>query len=187
MRINNVGLIEGKRGTGKSTYLLNLINHYWRVHKSQKILVVSMINQPAYLDIPKIDIDLLSRWKSPAIYKMYGSNTEDILQAIEEHFKNGLLLMEDATNFIPKSIPKEVRRMIIDTKQKNVDMLMTFHGFMSTPPEIIRYADTITMFKTDTPETRKDVIGAYYEDVLKAYNEIMKSTNPYINKTIKIN
>jgi hypothetical protein len=95
--------------------------------------------------------------------------------------------MEDATSFIPKSIPKEVRRMIIDTKQKNVDLLMAFHGFMSTPPEIIRYCDTITMFKTDDPAARKEVIGAYYNDILEAYNSIMKSKNPYINKTIKIN
>ncbi len=187
MRINNVGLIEGKRGTGKSTYLSQLIDRYNRVHPSKKILIVSLINQPSYLPVPAISIDLLQRWKRPATYKMYGSNTDELLQAIEEHFNNGLLLLEDATSFIPKTIPKEIRRMIIDTKQKNVDMLMTFHGFMSTPPELFRYADTITMFKTDTPETRKEVIGAYYDDVLKAYNSIMKSDNPYINKTIKIN
>jgi len=187
MRINNVGLILGKRGTGKSTYLRALIEQYKTVHPKQKVLILSAINQPAYKDIPTIDIDLLRRWKNAGTYKIYGSNTEELLSEIELNFKNGLLIMEDATSFVPKSIPKEVRRMIIDTKQKNVDLLLTFHGFMSTPPEIIRYCDTITMFRTDNPESRKNDIGAYYEDINKAFNEILKSKNPFINKTIKIN
>lgn len=185
-RINQVILIEGKRGTGKSTYLRELIRKYRLKHPTQKILIISAINQPSYKDIPTIDLTMLPRWKNANIYKIYGSNTEEILQAVEEHFTNGLLIMEDATSFIPKTIPKEVRRMIIDTKQKNVDMLITFHGFMSTPPELLRYCDAITMFRTDSPESRKNEIGAYFEDVLKAYNEINKSTNPYYNKTIKV-
>lgn len=185
-RINNVGLIEGKRGTGKTTYLVDLIRMYREKHPTQKILIISAINQPGWVHIPTIDLELLERWIKPNIYKIYGSNTEEILQAVESHFSNGLLIMEDATSFIPKTIPKEVRRMIIDTKQKNVDMLITFHGFMSTPPEILRYADTITMFKTDSPETRKNEIGAYYTDILSAYHRITNSKNKYINETIRI-
>jgi len=186
-RLNNVGLILGKRGTGKSTYLKNIIEFYKTKNPNKKILIISAINQPTYNDIPTIDLNLLSRWKGSNVYKIYDSDTDLILQEVEQYFNNGLLIMEDATSFIRKNIQKEVRRMIIDTKQKNVDMLITFHGFMSTPPEILRYCDTITIFKTDHPQSRKNEIGAYYEDVLKIYNSVSNSKNNFINKTIKVN
>lgn len=186
-RINNFGLLLGLRNTGKSTFLKELIRIYSQVQQTQKILILSAIKQPAYIHIPVIDIDLLSRWKKPSVYQIYGSNTQELLEAIETYFSNGLLILEDSTSFIPKTIPKELRRMIIDTKQKNVDLLTVFHGFMSTPPELFRYADTITMFKTDNPISRKDVIGSYYSDIEKAYYQIQNSKNQYENKTIKIN
>ncbi len=186
-RLNNVGLILGMRGTGKSTYLRNLIEFYKEKNPTKRILIISAINQPNYYDIPTIDINLLRRWKNKGVYKLYDSDTDLILSEVEKHFTNGLLIMEDATSFINKNIQKEVRRMIIDTKQKNVDMLITFHGFMSAPPEVLRYCDTITIFKTDTPEPRKAMIGSYYSEVLKVYNEVMKSSNRYFHKTIKIN
>jgi energy-coupling factor transporter ATP-binding protein EcfA2 len=187
MRINLVNLILGKRGCGKTTFVRKLIALYRAKHIYRKILIVSTIDQPGYKDIPIIEISHLKRWKGSGTYRIFGSNTNEILEAIEEHFRGGLLVMEDSTAFIPKIIPEKLRRMIIDTKQKDVDMIMVFHGFMSTPPEILRYTDTLTFFKTDTPDSRKEAIGAYYNDVLTQYNNVMASTNQYIYKTVKIN
>jgi len=185
-RINQVSIVLGRRGSGKTTYIKKLIANYGKKHPGQKILVLDTLDHPAYREIPNIDIDLMSRWIRPNTYRIYGGNTDEILQAVDKNLTNALVVMEDASKYLNRTITPEVRRFIYDSKQKNLDIIFLFHGFMSCPPELFRMVDNLVLFKTgDTPESRKrDLMN--YNEVLTSYNSVIKNLNPYYNETIKI-
>ncbi len=185
MRLNQVIAILGRRGSGKTYFAKQLIAEYRKKHPLQKILIVDTIDHPAYREISTINPDLLRRWNQPATYRIFGSNTKEIFQIISGQVKNGMIIFEDASKYVRRQLPEEVRTFIIDSKQKNLDLVFLFHGFSYVPPEMFRLLDTITIFKTDNPEYRKNEIVAF-DDVQTAYKKVMESQNPYEKATVKI-
>jgi len=185
MRLNQIIAILGRRGSGKTFYALQLIEAYRKQHLNQKILIVDTLDHPAYKTIATIDVDMLRRWNQPATYRIYGSNTNEIFQTISNNLKNGLIIFEDASKYLRRQLPEDVRTFLIDSKQKNLDIIFLFHGFSYVPPELFRILDMITIFKCDSPEHRKGDLVAY-DDVLQSYRFVMASKNPYEKKTVKI-
>jgi len=178
MRLNKVILLLGRRGCGKTTYIKMLIKAALKTKKS--ILIVDTFDHPAYELVPRIHPKDIKNIRSGQIVRVFGSETDEILAACE-NFYNGLLIFEDATKFIGKSLQKPVRRMVVDTKQKNVDLIFLFHGFVACPPELFRNADELILMDTgDKPETRKDCIP--FDDVLKAYNASKNDIKIGVNK-----
>ena len=184
-RINNVSVVIGRRGTGKTTYIRQLIEAYRKALPYQKILVADTLDHPAYRDIASIDIDLLKRWKGPNVYRIYGSNTDEILQTINTSLYNALVVFEDASKYIRRQLSDEVRSFILDSKQKNLDLIFLFHGFSYVPPEMFRVIDNIVLFRCDDPSYRKNDIVAF-DEVKAAYERIMNSNNPYVHETIRV-
>ena len=184
-RLNLVTAILGKRGCGKTTYTLALIDKYRQSHPDKRILIMDTLDHPAYGYIPTMTPDMMGRWIRPTTYRMYGSNTDEMLAAIANDLKNALVIFEDASKYIRKNLQPEVRAFVLDSKQKNLDLLFLFHGFSFVPPELFRVLDMITIFKTDNPEYRRAELVAY-EDILAAYSRVMKSPDPYIKETVRI-
>lgn len=184
-RINNVSTILGRRGSGKTTYARKLIEEYKLALPEQKILIADTLDHPSYRDIPAIDLDLLQRWINPNIYRIYGSNTDEILYSIGEKLYNALVIFEDASKYLRASLNNDVRKFILDSKQKNLDLIFLFHGFAFVPPELFRLMDNIVIFKSDSPEPRKNYIVAY-DQVKEVYEKVMKSENPYEHATVRI-
>jgi len=186
-RINYVNLLLGRRGTGKTYYLLNeLIPTYQKHRPDMKILIMDTFENPGYKHIAKIDSKKIKVWVRPgSIYKVYGSNTKEILADIQEDASNMLIIFEDATKYIKKVLQEDVRKFIIDSKQKNLDLIFLFHGFSSTPPELFRLADTLTMFRTDNPIYRKSDIIEYDLDS-SLFKKIKNSKNKYAKATLQL-
>jgi hypothetical protein len=184
LRINQVTGILGKRGSGKTFYTRQLIDIYSQIHTGQKILIVDTLDHPSYRDIPSISLDMLRRWKNPGTYRLYGSDTEAILNTVQTSVFNALVIFEDASKYVRKNLQDHVRKYILDSKQKNTDLIYIFHGFSFVPPEMFRVMDNITMFKCDNPARRRaDLVN--YDETLKAYEIVMKSRNPYEHRTVK--
>lgn len=185
-RINQVSAVLGRRGSGKTTYIKELIQGYEKAHPQQKILIIDTLDHPAYKHVPVIDIEMLARWRRANTYRIFGGNTDEILKAVEKNLTNALLIIEDASKFLNRTITPEVRRFIYDSKQKNLDIIFLFHGFMACPPEIFRMIDNIVLFKVnDDPEARKrDLMN--YKEVAQVYNRVQNHANQYYNETIQI-
>ncbi len=184
MRINQVSAILGRRGTGKTVYVKKLIDKYKESLPEQKILIVDTLDHPSYRHIPVMTIDQIKYWHTPSIYRIYEGSPDDILNEISKNLSNALIVLEDASKYVRYRLQDSIRQFIFDSKQKNLDIVMLFHGFGATPVELFRVVDNIVLFKTDHPQTRKNVIPNY-DEVLNVYNRIMKSENPYYNETVR--
>ncbi len=184
MRQNKVTAILGRRGTGKTTYMRELMQALL-IGQNKKILILDTLDHPSYKDVPIIDTALLKRWQSPAMYRMFDKDTDKLLQNVECYFNNGLLVLEDASKYLRRTLSNEVRMFIFDSKQKNVDIIFLFHGFMAMPKELFSIVDNLVIFKTDDPKNRKgDIMN--YQEVKEVYDRVMAHESPYYNETIQI-
>ncbi len=180
-RVNKIILVLGKRGTGKTTYIKEvLVNTKFY----EKVLIVDTFANPMYNEIPEMKMINIKNWKK-GTYRIYDSNTEDMLNEIESHIKNSLIIFEDSVKYINKVLQSSVRKIVIDSKQKNNDVIFIFHGFASTPPELFRLSDLIVMFRTDDPHYRKNEI-IEFDAIEQAYNQISKSKNQFDKKIIQL-
>lgn len=185
-RINLVTVVVGRRGTGKSTFVLNeVIKPYRETHLSQKVLIVDTLDHPLYRTIASIEPNDIRRWVKPNIYRCYSSQTNEVMKNITETLHNALVVFEDASKYIRGRVDDDIRRFILDSKQRNLDLIFVFHGFAFAPPEIWRLVDIITIFKTDNPASRKkDLVE--YEQIQTAWENVMKNKDPFYNETIQI-
>jgi len=185
MRNNYITAIIGKRGCGKTTYVLGLIDAYRKAHPDKKILIMDTIDHPLYNYVPILTPDMVARWKTPSVYRMFGGNIKEMLTAINQDLTNCLVIFEDASKYITKNLQKEVRNSCYDSKQKNIDLLFLFHGFAAISPELFRMIDIYTIFKTDNIDYRRGEI-VYYDEIKSTWDEVMKSKNKYFKKTVAV-
>lgn len=181
MGVNKVTAILGQRGSGKTTYVRNMINEYRRFKPSQKILIVDTLDHPAYRDVPTLDCNLLKKWRKPSMYRIYGSNNDEIFNTISKYLANTLVVFEDAGKYIGTRLTPEMRRAILDSKQRNLDMVFMFHGFRYVAPEFWTLIDRMVLFKVkDHPDTRKQYMQNY-DEILAAYLKNEANTGPIYN------
>ena len=169
MRINYVTGILGRRGSGKTFLIQKIIAAYRDKHPMKKILIVEKFGSQDYMELPIITPDHIKRWSGAGTYRVCG-RPDPIHHAISNHLYNACIIIEDATRFISKNLTEDVRDFIIDSKQKNLDIVMVFHGFSSVPPEILKYIDILTIFKCDHPKCRKPILSEY-DRILESYTE----------------
>lgn len=191
-RFNYVSVLVGDRGTGKTTWLKGdpsvnikgLFPSY--LEQNKKVLITDTLDHPAYREFPMIRMEQIPRWKK-GVYRLI-IRPDEFVPAIEyfqEHIWNALVVVEDAYKVMQERIPKPVSRYIIDTKQKNVDMIFMYHTWGWVVPKLATICDAFEIFKTeDSPEIRKQAIAGCYNRVLQAYNQVMADPSPFARKSV---
>jgi len=179
-------MVLGRRGTGKSHYIINdVIPLYLQAHPQMKILIIDTMDHPMYRMIAPITIDMIPRWRRPAVYRCFDPDTPRILHTVANSLYNCVVIHEDASKYIRRTVSDDVRRYILDSKQKNLDLIFLFHGFSFAPPEIWRIIDGVTIFKCDNPTYRRaDIVN--FEEINQAWKKVIADPNPYAKETIWI-
>lgn len=180
MRLNHVNITIGKRGSGKTTKNIKLIKKH-----PKKVLIVDTIDHEDYRTFRAVTPGMLSAWKS-GIIRIYGHDFKEVFHELTTNVHNALIVFEDCTKYIRGYIPDDVRNFIVDSKQKNLDLIFLYHGFGMVQPDMFRLADSITLFKTNENIERYASKIPNFEDVKKANSIVQKSSNPYINLTVKL-
>ena len=188
-RMNFVITLIGARGCGKTTYIRKLIEKMRAKNKSKKVLIVDTIDHPAYRDIPVLTITQLKSWKANAggFYRIFGSNTQEIFEAVNTSIYNALVVFEDSSKYVgTEKLPSDVKGFLFDSKQKNLDIIFMFHAWGFVPNDLFRINDMITFFKTkDNPEAKKNFLP--FDLIKTEYKLVQSSTDKYINRTVQIN
>lgn len=191
---NKVSAVFGRRSTGKTTYIkgdkalgiAGLINTY--LNKGMKVLIIDTIDHQSYRDIPILNIDKIPLWKK-GVYRIWVKSYEmpELIKILNESVSiwNSLLIFEDAYKHQKEQIDKSLMDLIIDSKQKNIDIIFFYHSFSMAPKDLYRMIDLIELFKTkDSPKVRKDDMIGYYDDVVRLYNEVNKHPSNYFHRLI---
>lgn len=193
-RVNTINLIIGDRGCGKTTFvqggpelkIKGVLPTYDRSKSIVKQLVVDTFDNPVWKHVPIINIEQLPQWKTGK-YRLFNSDTDLILSEIEQHCYNTVIVFEDATKFLKRYLTKDIERLLYDTKQKNVDIFLIYHHMWAVPNDLIRIADSITLFKTgdnfDNSLFSKYGRNAHIE---KLFKDVAANPSPYYCKSIKL-
>jgi len=180
-RTPQIALLVGRRKAGKTTLGRKLIE----ASQFKKILVVDTFEHPDYTDFQTITADMLPRWKNGRKRIIYRSDED--LQAINESVFNTLIVLEDCSKYITGDLSAPLRGIIFDSKQKNNDVVIMYHGFRFIPPKLLSNVNYITLFKIGENLSASKQKIPNYDELLKAHNQIQSSSNPYINKTFLVN
>jgi hypothetical protein len=192
MRVNKIFIYVGTRGTGKTDFVKNLIDHF----PQPKTLIVDIAENPAWANmethnhpewasrkIPIMALDKLPYHKS-GIYHIFDDDIDYLEQLIFEHVVNTALIIEDATQWYNSTLTKAQKRYLLRSKQLNCDYHIVFHTLSSVPPELIKYSDYLTIFKTG--ESNYNNKKFYHPSFDKIFHEVYNSQDPYINRTIRL-
>ena len=196
MRNNKVIIACGNRGRGKTDFAKLILD----ASPLRKKLIVDTFdsdpwqnmktwNHPEWKhrNIPVVHptkLELLQNKKG--IYRTFSSDVKQMQYLIDQHIKNTFVLYEDATKYVGSRLTDEMRTFVYDTKQKNVDLMFIFHSLASVPPELVRVADMLTLFKTGD-SLRKIETKYDNPDVAKLFEHVQKQESRYYNATINLN
>lgn len=202
MRFNKVGAILGQRGTGKSLFILGsllsakpedralnlkgLIESY-KVSSIKKVLIIDTIDHPLYKKIPVLPQNKFNEWNSGIVRIFLQpeliNNLVDLINK-SNHLNNTFIIFEDATKYTESKLPKVFKRLIADSKQRNIDIIFLYHSWGQTPLDLFRNMDFIQLFKTkDSPKIRENSI-IDYSDVEQIFNQIKQSDNNFESRFI---
>jgi hypothetical protein len=201
MRFNQVGTIIGQRGTGKSLFLLgsswsakesdralqipSLIDT--GLKKGMKVLVIDTLDHPAYKRIPVLKQRMFKAFtKGVARLWLEPDKMRPFVDLINRspHMNNSFIVFEDAGKYTEKNLPPEFKRLIMDSKQRNIDILFMYHCFIDTPANIFTKADYIQLFKTeDSPRVRRNNLRLY-DKVEAAHREVNTHPSKFYGKFI---
>lgn len=190
-RFNKIVALLGARGTGKTTFILGdkaagisskLLDLFLKI-KKMKILIVCCEDSPVYRHINLITKTQFTAFKTGIARVII--NPEDIntfcrFLTDSNNLYNTLLIFDDARNHSSKNICKELNRILNNTKQQNVDIFFMYHSFGEMPRDLYRKIDYIQLFKTtDSPTVRRHEMAPYYNEIMKVYETIKKSSNRF--------
>jgi hypothetical protein len=176
-RLSELTIIVGKKGSGKTTFTKeNIVN---RVRK--KVLIVdTFADHPAYKEYPLIPTDkadmFLKNWKSGKMLIAH-PNPLELFPIFELRIRNTMLILEDAKKYLTDSTPEEIRRLIIDHKNKGIDIVLMFHTLSQVPKFIRQMYENIIIFHTK--DTVQDVKKLYVGDVALSLERVNKHPDKY--------
>lgn len=181
-RINEITLIVGRRGTGKTTAQRKIL-----MENRKKSLVVDTFPHPSWSDHPIVEIDKLKYWKAGNYRIILGSNESDFetdLVKIGQYANNCNIVFEDARKYFSHSVPKQVERIIIDSKQKNVDVYIMYHSLSQVPKYLREMYDNLILFKTgDAPDVYRRFSN--YAEIEAVHSRVMAHQSNYYCEVIK--
>lgn len=185
-RMNKVALTVGRRGSGKTTQTLKVLEVFQK--NFERTFIFDTLNHEDYMQYPIIGPEMIPAIKKGTVRVMVNQDTfPSIMAVIKDNCRNCGLIYEDAGKYITETIDQQFRNVILDTKQRNVDALILFHGFGDVPSKLYRDIDMLTIFKTnDSPKTYKYKIPQF-QTVYNLHLEVMKSPVKWEHRTLMIN
>jgi 23S rRNA pseudoU1915 N3-methylase RlmH len=180
-----VNLIIGRRKTGKTDYCMNIINNY-----PNRVLVVDTFKHPKYVQFQSITLDNIHRWQKGIKHICINDNEDEVYHAINQ-LTHCLIVFEDASKYTSNEFGKKLKAIVLDSKQKNNDIIFMFHGFAFIHPKLLSNSDGIILFRTAEKLKKHeakiplfDYVAQAYLNVnsKKIYNEKPKETDPNYNR-----
>lgn len=191
-RQNLICTLVADRGRGKTPFIIGdkeipvkgICDAY--LSNGMKVLILDTIDHPKYRHVPRIELTEVRSWNK-GMYRYWGNRSQmkDMFNVISNSLTNAVVVFEDCHKYIDSPVPDSIIDFLIDTKQKNVDIFFLYHSFGWIPKDLYRVIDVYEIFKsTEHPKVRREQLSGCYEKILKAWEEVNNSPDPYIHKTV---
>lgn len=191
-RTNKIFLVVGNRGTGKTDFCKNML----QLSPMPKKLIVDTFDNPAWrnmkthdhpdwenITVPVMPVDMLNYHKG-GLYRIFHTDTDFLQDEIDKYCMNSLVLVEDATRYFPLNLTRSQKNYLLNSKQKNLDIILVFHFLSTVPPELLKMADYLTIFKTNEAQVNEKKY--FHPGFKEAFNHVYNSKNRFENKTIRL-
>ena len=195
MRDNKVILLAGTRGTGKTDDLKNIVNS----SNLPKKLIVDTFDSLVWHNlethhhpewktkqVPIIEASKFKLWNS-GTSRIFSSDTDSMMSAIQKDVQNCLLVFEDATKYVRANLQDDVRKFVLDSKQKNLDIVFVFHSLASIPRELARISDLLVIKRTNEFLTTTLKQKFPVADFETAFDKVKNSDSRYTKVAIRLN
>ena len=183
-RIPYIIIVVGMRNSGKTYYTQSLFGS----SSQRKILVCDTFDHPSYAAVRRIDLAQLAQWKpqgEKSIRRVVIEDFEVAFAEISAHFRDGWLVLEDAGKYSMGDLTKNLRRLVIDSKQLGMDITLMYHSLSQVPPKLYQFANAIVLFKTNEDPSQFKNKTPYYPEVLAAFNDLQTAAK-YEHRLIQI-
>lgn len=180
-------MVVGATGSGKSTWLAQ------RVRKYQGNVIVykhlSNIDDAAFAFLP---LKTTSNWRQGAkptqpvkcrIGGMQGKEYTAFLKWVTENYRNGALIIDDATIFERDRLSKELNFLLTMKRHLGLDIFMVYHGLTLQPIEQFLLCRYLILFNTtDNVKYKMSKIPRYDEVVkgIQMARDRHKSSDPKV-------
>lgn len=189
-RGNEAEAVVGFKQTGKSYYMNKRAVAY---PKHKKVLIYDSSFSPVFAPYKTVNTKTLfsGRWKS-GIIKYECENADEVMTNIASFAKDKklnptgiLLIIDDATKYIPANPDQTIKNLIIDHRKYNADILYGFHSFIDVPPFLRRNVHYFTIKKTADNFDQLDKMNLMNKDkMIAAWLKVMKSDIRYTQITV---
>ena len=196
---NFIALVLGKRKTGKTKYIIgdeelnipSLVDIYF--NKGMKVCIIDEMYHPDYSEIPVLPKEKIKYLdvQKPVVFRCIGetkSELREIQYLIAQYFWNGLIIFEDAFRYEKKVISEPLAKIIGNSKQKNVDVMIMYHHWKFVPLDLYIYLDIIELFKTKSAPSERELeeLIGYEDEVIEAYNKVSKHPSQFYHQTVYV-
>lgn len=104
---------------------------------------------------------------------------------------NCLVVVEDSARFMPDNngLDSQLRDLIINSKQRSMDIVLMFHAWTDIPPKLLRWIDQIYLHKCDESviSRKKNISEVKLELILRAEEKLKWIKNKYASEKIILN
>jgi ABC-type sugar transport system ATPase subunit len=184
LRSNKMTCVIGTNGTGKTTFLKKLILQLLR--NNRRVLIITPH------DMEWETIPLVHDKHKQHIAWYVGARRiiweDGLLPTITENFKNGALVFDDCRAYLNANTDRDLHRLLISRRQRDIDIFAVGHGFTEIPPKFFTFATNFVLFRTmDNIEKRKSSIIQF--DRIKSAQEMVNEkaiNDPYFKAIINV-
>lgn len=186
-RSNIITLVIGDRKAGKTTYLRGdkeigikgILEDY--LETGRRILIVDRLDNQDWPNVPRIKPTDIRTFNGIAF--IYSSHIYKLIHYIMRELYNSILVFEDATKYIEKTLDSDFETFCVESRQRNIDIFFIFHHLMAPPKDLIRIIDYIELFKTF--EDWNDLKSKYPNPRIKnAFHKVADAKDPHFHLTI---
>lgn len=176
--------IIGGKEQGKSTFTSSIIDAY--AAYGERVIILTETEPHAYRKYKRVKmVESLARPDCPKVVKYY--NREDPFIMLRDIYKlcidgkirSGLLVMEDATNYLDYNPVREIRQLLTNHRMFHLDIIITSHALSLFPKFCRKMVSTVTVFQTaegfEDPREIKSLGYPPYKSLYKAWVNCMKT------------
>lgn len=189
-------IIIGAKDHGKTDYVKGNPEHnlpgfiHSKIKHGMKVLVIDTQYHASYSNFPLLTKELLPEWQQ-GVYRLIADVEEmpEIYRIINDkgntNLWNTFIIWEDALKHCFEKMHKDLRRLVIDSKNKGIEMIFMYHAWGWVPNDLYKVIQYIEVFKTaDSPKKKLPEMPGYEDMAMKIYTEVAKSKNKYYHKLV---